>query len=107
MSEYQLYCVAESGNAYKAALMLALCGADWSPIRVDYFDGATRELDYREELNQMGEIPVLKHGDLLLSQSGVILDYLSKRFQRFGPENEFESREILRWILLVVPQFEI
>jgi hypothetical protein len=29
MSEFQLYCFAESGNAYKAALMLELCGVDW------------------------------------------------------------------------------
>ena len=30
MSEFTLHCFAESGNAYKVALMLELCGADWS-----------------------------------------------------------------------------
>src|SRR5260221_59512 len=29
MAEYQLYCFAQSGNAYRAALMLNLIGADW------------------------------------------------------------------------------
>jgi glutathione S-transferase len=39
MSEYQLYCFAQSGNAYRAALMLNLIGADWEPIYVDFFKG--------------------------------------------------------------------
>ena len=37
MAEYQLYCFAQSGNAYRAALMLNLIGADWEPIFVDFF----------------------------------------------------------------------
>ena len=63
MAEYQLYCFAQSGNAYKAALMLALTGADWEPVFVDFFNGETRTPDYRA-LNEMGEVPVLVHGEL-------------------------------------------
>ena len=37
MAEYQLYCFAQSGNAYRCALMLNLIGADWEPIWVDFF----------------------------------------------------------------------
>jgi glutathione S-transferase len=35
--------VGESGNAYKAALMLNLSGCDWQPVFVDYhyYDEAT------------------------------------------------------------------
>ena len=36
MSEYQLYCFAQSGNAYRAALMLNLIGADWEPVWYDF-----------------------------------------------------------------------
>ena len=39
MPEYQLYCFAQSGNAYRAALMLNLIGADWKPVFVDFFKG--------------------------------------------------------------------
>ena len=39
MPEYQLYCFAQSGNAYRAALMLNLIGADWQPVYVDFFKG--------------------------------------------------------------------
>lgn len=98
MSEYKLHCFAQSGNAYKVGLMLALAGADWEPLWVDFFNGAARTPDYLD-LNPMGEVPVLEHGDLRLSQSGVILDYLSQRYRDFGPRSEAERREILRWTL--------
>jgi glutathione S-transferase len=99
MAEYRLYGFGESGNSYKAALMLALTGRDWECLPVDFFSGVTRGPAYRTEINQMGEVPVLLHGDLVLSQSGVILDYLAEKTGRFGPESEGERREILRWIL--------
>ena len=99
MSEYRLYCFAQSGNSYKPALMLALAGAEWEPVFVDFFNGETRTPAYREGVNEMGEAPVLEQGDLKLTQSGVILDYLAERFREFGPKSEAERREILRWTL--------
>ena len=98
MAEYRLYCFAQSGNAYKAALMLQLCGADWEPRFVDFFNGETRTPAYRA-LNIMGEVPVLEHGGLTVTQSGVILDYLAEQLGRFGPSGEGDRREILRWML--------
>jgi glutathione S-transferase len=102
---YLLYGFAQSGNAYKVALMLQLSGASWAPRFVDYFKGETRTSDYRA-INVMGEVPVLevrasskKARPLRLSQSGVILDYLATHLQQFGPQNDIERREILRWTL--------
>ena len=99
MAEYTLYCFAQSGNAYKAALMLNLCGADWTPRFVDFFNGETRTPEYKANVNEMGEAPVLVHGNRRFSQSGVILDYLAERFGKFGWTNDEERREILRWTL--------
>jgi glutathione S-transferase len=99
MAEYRLYGFGESGNCYKVALMLALTGADWERIPVDYFNGETRSSTWRETVNEMGEAPVLLHDGKCLSQSGVILDYLAERTGQFGPANADERREILRWIL--------
>src|SRR5271154_4484906 len=100
MPEYQLYCMAQSGNAYRAALMLNLIGADWQPIYVDFFKGGeTRTPKYRAEVNEMGEVPVLAHGKKKLSQSGVILTHLAKRSSKFKPEGEDAELEVLRWII--------
>lgn len=96
--KYKLHCFAQSGNAYKAALMLNLCSADWEPLFVDFFNGATRTTDYLN-INEFGEVPVLEAGELKLSQSGVILDYLSDSFELFDAKSVPEHREILRWLL--------
>ena len=95
----QLYCFGESGHSYKAALALELGPLDWEPVHVDFFNGAARSAEYRETVNEMGEAPVLVDGDLKLTQSGVIQNYLTEKTAMFGGETDNEKREILRWIL--------
>ncbi|MDF1733966.1 MAG: glutathione S-transferase family protein, partial [Minwuia sp.] len=68
------------------------------PRFVDFFNGEHRSPEYLA-INEMGEVPVLRHGDVTLSQSGVILNYLAEQIGQFGPQNDDESREILRWML--------
>jgi len=100
MSDYTLKCFVESGNAYKAALMLQLCGANWTPHWVDFFKGETRSDAYRDT-NVMGEVPVLidhTQNDLNLSQSGAILLHLSDRFETFVPEARADQLEMMRWM---------
>ncbi len=95
----KLYCFGESGHSYKAALALELSGLDWDPIKVDFFNGETRSQAYRETVNEMGEAPVLVDGDVRLTQSAVIQEYISEKSGKFGGTSAEEKREILRWIL--------
>jgi glutathione S-transferase len=100
VAEFKLYCFAQSGNAYRAALMLNLIGADWEPIWLDFFVKLEQRTPaYRKDVNEMGEAPVLMHGSRKLSQSGVILTYLAERFGKYQPEGEDERLEALRWII--------
>ncbi|WP_424941915.1 glutathione S-transferase family protein [Aliiroseovarius crassostreae] len=92
----KLYCFGESGNAYKAALALELSGLDWEPVYVDFFGGETRTPMYRK-INPMGEVPVMVDGDVTLSQSGAIQDYVSSKSGKLGGRSAAERREILRW----------
>lgn len=101
--EYLLYCFAQSGNAYKVALLLETVSAQrdrqlWQPRFVDYFNGETRTPEYRA-INVMGEVPVLEFGGQRLSQSGVILETLASRLDAYGAANEAERAEVLRWLL--------
>lgn len=93
----KLHCFGESGNAYKAALTLELTGAEWRPVFVDFFNGATRAPDFRA-LNIMGEVPVMEDGDLVLTQSGVIQDYISSKTGKLGGRSAAERRDVLRWM---------
>ncbi len=100
MADYELYCFAQSGNAYRAALMLNLIGADWRPLFVDFFGkGVQRTPEYRDGVNEMGEVPVLVHGGKKFSQSGVILTYLAERSGKFLPQGDEARLEALRWII--------
>ena len=98
MSEFQLYCFAESGNAYKAALALELAKCDWQPIFVDFFKGEART-DAFKKINAMGEVPVLIHGDVKISQTGVIQNYIADLTGKFSGSTDEECREIQRWVL--------
>ena len=95
----KLYCFGESGNSYKAALALQLSGLDWEPVKVDFFGGETRTPDYRANINEMGEAPVMVDGDVKLSQSGVIQQYISDKSGKFGGADTAERYNVLRWVL--------
>ncbi len=95
MAEYKLHCFAQSGNAYKVALALELAGADWEPVWVDFFKGGARSPEFTAK-NAMAEVPVLEHAGNTMSQSGVILDYLTETLGKYAPS---DRREALRWIL--------
>ncbi len=100
MTDFQLYCFAQSGNAYRAALMLNLIGAKWEPKWLDFFSTfVQRTPEYRTEINEMGEVPVLVHGAKKLTQSGVILTYLANHSGKFKPQGEEQELEALRWII--------
>lgn len=92
----QLYCFGESGNAYKAALTMALTGYDWQPVFVDFFNGATRSPDYLA-LNEMGEAPVFVEGDLKLTQSGVIQMHVAEATGQLMGAPE-DRAEVMRWL---------
>ncbi len=93
----KLHCFGESGNAYKAALTLALSGYDWEPVFVDFFNGATRTPEFRK-LNVMGEVPVLEDDGEVISQSGAIMYHVVGRTGKLGG-GPGEENEVLRWVL--------
>jgi glutathione S-transferase len=93
----RLYCFGESGNAYKVALALTMADMEWEPVYVDFFNGESRSPEFRA-INEMGEVPVLVDGETTLTQSGVILDYISSKTGKLGGRSAAERREILRWL---------
>lgn len=95
----KLHCFGESGNAYKAALTMTLAGVEWEPVFVDFFNGASRTPEFRA-LNIMGEVPVMVDGDLVISQSAVIQDYITSKTSKLGGKSADQRREVLRWMFL-------
>ena len=73
MPFYRLHYFPESGNSYKLALMLTLCGQSFEPVWTDFGGGITRTPEWRRDVNPMGEIPVLEVDGERLTQTAPIL----------------------------------
>lgn len=98
MTRYRLHYFPESGNSYKLALMLTLCGESFEGIWTDFGGGVTRTKEWRATVNEMGEIPVLEEDGERLTQTAPILLRLAERYGRFGGTSDAERFEILRWL---------
>jgi glutathione S-transferase len=98
MPTYRLHYFPESGNSFKLALMLTLCGQRFEPIWTDFGGGVTRTSAWRKAVNEMGEIPVLEEDGVRFTQTAPILLKLAERYGRFGGETAEEKFELLRWL---------
>lgn len=90
----KLWCFGESGNAYKAALTMQLAGYDWQPVYVDFFNGEARSAEFRA-INEMGEVPVFREGDLTLTQSALMQMHIADQTGKFWGA---DRNETLRWL---------
>ena len=101
MTSYRLHCFAQSGNAYKVALLLQALKVSWTPVHVpfaEFIGGLTRTDAWRQSNNAMGEVPILDTGSESLTQSGAILSWLAREHGAFGGGNENEQQDVLRWL---------
>jgi glutathione S-transferase len=98
MPSYRLHYFPESGNSYKLALMLTLCGQSFEGIWTDFGGGVTRTPEWRESVNPMGEIQVLEVDGERLTQTAPILLMLAEQYGKFGAETAKEKFELLRWL---------
>jgi len=98
MPTYRLHYFPESGNSYKLALMLTLCGERFEPVWTDFGGGVTRTAEWRKAVNAMGEIPVLEVDGVKMTQTAPLLLKLAEQYGRFGAETEEEKFELLRWL---------
>ena len=90
MTSYRLHYFPETGNSYKLALMLTLCGQAFEPVWTDFGGGATRTAEWRATVNEMGEIPVLEDSGSRLTQTAPILLRLAERYGRFRGDSDNE-----------------
>src|ERR1700733_15308961 len=93
MVAYRLHYFPESGNSYKLALMLTLCGAAFETVWTDFGGGVTRTPEWRTNVNPMGEIPVLEWNGQRLTQTAPVLLGLADRYGLYKAETEDERFE--------------
>jgi glutathione S-transferase len=94
-----LYGSFTSSSSYKPMLYLALARVPFSFRTVNLKIGVQKEAEYLS-VNRWGVVPSLKHKDLTILQSNVILDYLARdtgHFEGKTKQARWQAREWLSW----------
>jgi len=94
---FTLHGFALSGPTYTVALMLSLCRHPFSYIHVNLREGAQKQPDYLVK-NRYGQVPCLRDGQVFLSQSAAILEYLAGKLGKFDGKTESEQQRVREWM---------
>jgi len=99
LSSLALHDFALSGHCHRVRLMLALLELPYHAIPVDLVAGEHRRAPFLE-LNPLGQVPVLRDGDLVLADSNAILVYLASRYgaESWLPREPRRAAAVQRWL---------
>ena len=74
-----------SGNCYKVRLLLHWLGLKYTNIPVDFHPGREHQSpEFIDNVNPLGQLPVLRDGDFLLRDAQAILVYLASQYDPSG-----------------------
>ena len=75
----QLFRFTLSGHSHRAELFLSLLGLPVEAVDVDLLGGQQKTPAYLA-MNRFGQVPVIQDGDVLLAESGAIVEYIVARY---------------------------
>ena len=91
-----------SGNCYKLRLLLHWLVLPFERIPVNFHPGREhKSRDFLQNINPLGQLPVLADGDLLLRDAQACLVYLASRYDRTGywyPDDAITRGRITMWL---------
>ncbi|WP_448204824.1 glutathione S-transferase family protein [Azospirillum sp. sgz302134] len=94
---YTVYGHWNSQPAARVVLFLSMAGEPFVYRHVDVRTGQQKTPEYLA-INRFGRVPTLVHGDLSISESGVILTYLAEKTGKFGGRDEREKLKLAEWL---------
>ena len=94
-------------RSMRAAWALEEAGAQYDYVLVDLFKGAVRAPEFRA-INPAAKLPVLVDGDLTLTESGAIVDYIGGKYPASGllPADAAARADCRRWMYFAVTELE-
>lgn len=87
----------QSQPASRVTLFLSMAGEAYAYRHVDLKAGQQKTPEYLA-ISPFGRVPALRHGDVTLAESGVILSYLAEKTGRFGSDDDAEHWRIQQWL---------
>lgn len=88
-----------SGNCYKVRLMLSLLGLKYELVPVDLLSGEHRTPHYLK-LNPLGQVPVLRDGEVVIRDAQAILVYLTRHYgsEEWLPVEAEPMSKVVQWL---------
>lgn len=99
-SAIQLYGAVLSGHTHRVQLFLNLLGLPYEFVNVNLAGGENHRAEFLA-LSPFGEVPVLRDGDVVLTDSTAILVYLASRHDSGGhwlPREPVAAATVQRWL---------
>jgi glutathione S-transferase len=96
-----------NSRSLRAAWALEEAGAEYEYVLVELFKGAARTPEFLA-LNPAGKLPVLVDGELTLTESGAIINYVSDKFPASDlvPHDPAARANCLRWMFFSTTELE-
>lgn len=94
---FMVYGNFNSQPATRVVLFLSMADTPFAYHHVDLRARQQKSPEYLA-ISPFGRIPALRHGDLCLSESGVILTYLAGQTGMFGGQDERETLRLAQWL---------
>lgn len=97
----QLYRSAISGHCHRVELFLSLLGLPFEAIDIDLAQKEHKSPEFLA-MNLLGQVPVLRDGELTLADSNAILVYLEARYApgQWLPRDPVGAARVQRWLSL-------
>ena len=96
-----LYDYVLSPSCYKARLMAAMVGVELESVAVDFHPGGEHRKPEFLMVNPAGTLPVLTHGDLILTETTALLVYLVRlagRHEWLGEGDVASAARVQQWL---------
>lgn len=95
----KLYDLTLSGNCYKIRLMLSLLSLEYELVPVNLQAGEHKSSAFLQ-LNPLGQVPILKDGDIVIRDSQAILVYLARRYgsEDWLPVEAEAMAKVVQWL---------
>jgi glutathione S-transferase len=100
MMTIQLYGTLRSGHVHRVQLLLTMLELPFEFVAIDMMAGQNRTPEFLA-MNPLGEVPVLRDGELVLCDSTAIMVYLALKYDASGkwlPREPVAAATVQRWL---------
>ena len=103
----QLYDIELSGNCYKVRLMLSLLGLEYERVPIALNKGEHKTEEFLK-LNPLGQVPVLRDGDVVIRDAQAILVYLARRYgsEDWLPGEAEPMSKVVQWLSVAANEIQ-